>query len=107
MTADPGEVEFVTGTALAIAGVGPLTSPSIAGAIAEVSGGSFANSAIFSGVSFLASAGLLIWLRGRVVGWDVRTRASGLRYSREWLCYEGSKAAQEASKLTIAGQVSL
>ncbi|CZT21690.1 related to monocarboxylate transporter 2 [Ramularia collo-cygni] len=75
ITKDPREVGFRIGSALAVAGIGTLTSPPIAGAIAGLSGGSFSNAAIFSGVNFLVSAVFLVWLRGRISGWDPRTNA--------------------------------
>lgn len=75
ITKDPREVGFRIGAALAVAGIGALTSPPIAGAIAAHSGGSYSNAAIFSGVSFLLSTVFLIWLRGAYAGWNPRTIA--------------------------------
>lgn len=75
ITKDPKEIGFRIGSVLAIAGVSTLTSPPIAGAIAGVSGGSFANAAIFSGINFLVAAIFLTWLRGKIAGWDLRTNA--------------------------------
>ncbi|KAK4867130.1 hypothetical protein LT330_007871 [Penicillium expansum] len=71
----PQEIGFRIGLALAIAGIGALTSPPIAGAIAGTDGGSFRFAALFSGVNFMVATILLVWLRGRVSGWNALTKA--------------------------------
>lgn len=71
----PREIGFRIGSALSVAGIGALTSPPIAGAIAGASGGSYANAAIFSGVNFLIATVFLVWLRGKVAGWNPLTNA--------------------------------
>jgi MFS family permease len=71
----PQEIGFRIGLALAIAGIGALTSPPIAGAIAETDGGSFRFAALFSGVNFMVATIILVWLRGRVSGWNPLTKA--------------------------------
>lgn len=71
----PQEIGFRIGLALAIAGIGALTSPPIAGAIAGTDGGSFRFAALFSGMNFMVATILLVWLRGRVSGWNALTKA--------------------------------
>jgi hypothetical protein len=61
--------------ALAIAGLGALTSPPIAGAIAATDGGSYRFAALFSGVNFMVATIFLVWLRCRVSGWNPLTKA--------------------------------
>jgi MFS family permease len=71
----PAEIGFRIGLALAIAGLGALTSPPIAGAIAATDGGSYRFAALFSGVNFMVATIFLVWLRCRVSGWNPLTKA--------------------------------
>lgn len=63
------ELGFRLGTILAIAAVGTLTSPPIAGAIVGDDGGSYTFAAVFSGINFALTGVGIGWLRVRLAGW--------------------------------------
>ncbi|KAH6900071.1 major facilitator superfamily domain-containing protein [Thelonectria olida] len=69
----PEELGFRLGTVMAIAAIGTLTSPPIAGAIVSDDGGSYRFAAVFSGVNFLLAAVGIGWLRVRLAGWNLST----------------------------------
>lgn len=65
------ELGFRMGTILAIAAIGTLTSPRIAGPIVAADGSSYRWACVFSGISFvLAATGILI-LQGRLCAWKL------------------------------------
>jgi len=68
------EVGFRLGTVLALAGIGALTSPPIAGAITADDGGSYVYTCVFSGVNFFICLVGIIILRGHVAGWSLTTK---------------------------------
>lgn len=68
------ELGFRMGTILAIAAVGALTSPPIAGAIVASDGGSYTWACVFSGLNFIvATVGIFI-LQGRLCTWKLPTK---------------------------------
>lgn len=67
------ELGFRMGTILAIAAIGVLTSPPIAGAIAADDGG-YTYACVFTSVNFfIATVGIFI-LRTRLVGWNITAK---------------------------------
>lgn len=75
MTISPmEEVGFRMGTLFAVAGIGALTSPPIAGAIVQrTPGGDYVFACVFSGISFLVSTVFMVALRARIGGWKLLT----------------------------------
>jgi MFS family permease len=68
------ELGFRMGTILAIAAIGTLTSPPIAGVIAAAHGGSYTYAAVFAGISFfVATVGIFI-LRTLLVGLNLMAK---------------------------------
>ena len=65
------ELGFRMGTVLAIAAVGALTSPPIAGAIIAHGGGSYTWACVFSGLNFIVAAAGIFLLRGRLCDWKL------------------------------------
>lgn len=69
------EVGFRMGTIFAVAGIGCLTGPPIGGAIVDATkNGDYDFACVFSGVAYFISLILIIWLRGRVVGWNIAAK---------------------------------
>lgn len=65
------ELGFRMGTILAIAAVGTLTSPPIAGAIVASDSGSYTWACVFSGISFILAAVGIFVLQGRLCSWKL------------------------------------
>lgn len=66
------EVGYRIGTVFAIAGVGALTGPPIAGAIvAKTEGGNYDYACVFCGISYLIAVVGIVVVRGRVAGWNI------------------------------------
>lgn len=68
------ELGFRTGIILFMGAIGSLTSPPIAGAIIESSGGSYTGACIFTGVNYIAAAVGIVSVRVRLAGWSLRKR---------------------------------
>jgi MFS family permease len=65
------ELGFRMGTILAIAAIGTLTSPPIAGAIVADNGGSYTWACVFSGFNFIIAAVGIFILQGRLCDWKL------------------------------------
>jgi len=59
------------GTVLAMAAIGALTSPPMAGAIVAHDGGSYTWACVFSGLNFVIAAAGIFALRGRLCDWKL------------------------------------
>ncbi|KAK2594397.1 hypothetical protein QQS21_007903 [Conoideocrella luteorostrata] len=69
------EVGYRMGTIFAIAGIGCLTSPPIGGSIVDKTpGGNYDFACVFSGVNYLISLVFIVWLRARLVGWNITAK---------------------------------
>ncbi|QKX55368.1 uncharacterized protein TRUGW13939_02460 [Talaromyces rugulosus] len=69
----PAEVGYRTGTVFAVAGLGALTSPPIAGAPIARNGGDYVYAAVFSGAAYAVSTVVMIILRARIGEWGLTT----------------------------------
>ncbi|KAJ5517404.1 MFS transporter asaE [Penicillium freii] len=71
----PNEIGYRMGTAFAVAGLGALTSPPIAGELIARDGGDYVYASVFSGVAYAVSTLVMIILRVRLGGWGLTTKA--------------------------------
>ena len=65
------ELGMRMGTIIALAAIGTLTGPPIAGAIIADDGGSYRFAAVFAGVNFFLSFMGIGWLRVRLESWQL------------------------------------
>ncbi|RAH39742.1 MFS general substrate transporter [Aspergillus brunneoviolaceus CBS 621.78] len=65
----PTEIGYRVGTVFAVAGLGALTSPPIAGVLITRNGGDYVYAAVFSGVAYAVSTVVMVILRVRIGGW--------------------------------------
>lgn len=70
------ELGYRMGTILAIAAVGALTGPPIAGAIVASDGGSYTWACFFAGLNLILSGLGIFIIKGRLCGWSFFEKAT-------------------------------
>ncbi|KAJ9296562.1 hypothetical protein DTO271G3_5260 [Paecilomyces variotii] len=71
----PTEIGYRVGTVFAVAGLGALTSPPIAGVLITRNGGNYVYAAVFSGAAYAVSTVVMVIMRVRIAGWSLAVKA--------------------------------